>query len=505
MVLSTEKLAPREIAARPAPDKGKRKEEMGIMRSDRTCGRILIAGAALMMYGGGSRSAEREDALVAHRTFGRIGEGGIVRYASGDGSDGNTAPAKLPELVSVRRIWSKAPHNAFTDLIRFQGKWFCVFREGRGHASLDGKIRVIASGDGKEWTSAALLTTPDPRLPDMRDAKLSITPEGKLMLVSAASHRKRAAGKTVNHYRTYSYFSADGRQWGKPTAIGEENFWLWRVTWHKGIAYSNGYTVTGPRFIRLYTSRDGRTFKTLVERVRNNVGEDSLVFVEDGTCYCLARPSSLGVSRPPYTQWSWKHLKGIREFGGPHMIRLPGGRFVAAGRCYDEKRRPNTSLLWLDVKKPALRPLLTLPSGGDTSYPGLVFHEGLLWVSYYSSHEGKTSIYLAKVKLPPARGVSGSGQGMSRNVSARARVGGRSTGQTGNPVDPADPLRASMRGPGGRLGAGTSCAAPAGGPSPGRSPRASPARGRGRACRRRGPAARRWSRWRCSTPARWGW
>jgi len=27
-------------------------------------------------------------------------------------------------------------------------------------------------------------------------------------------------------------------------------------------------------------------------------------------------------------------------------------------------------------------------------------HEGLLWVSYYSSHEGKTSIYLAKVRLP---------------------------------------------------------------------------------------------------------
>ena len=42
---------------------------------------------------------------------------------------------------------------------------------------------------------------------------------------------------------------------------------------------------------------------------------------------------------------------------------------------------------------------LTLPSGGDTSYPGLVWHDGLLWVSYYSSHEGKTSIYLAKVKL----------------------------------------------------------------------------------------------------------
>ena len=28
-----------------------------------------------------------------------------------------------------------------------------------------------------------------------------------------------------------------------------------------------------------------------------------------------------------------------------------------------------------------------------------VWHEELLWVSYYSSHEGKTSVYLAKVRL----------------------------------------------------------------------------------------------------------
>ncbi len=30
----------------------------------------------------------------------------------------------------------------------------------------------------------------------------------------------------------------------------------------------------------------------------------------------------------------------------------------------------------------------------------VVFHDGLLWMSYYSSHEKKSSIYLAKIKLP---------------------------------------------------------------------------------------------------------
>jgi hypothetical protein len=43
--------------------------------------------------------------------------------------------------------------------------------------------------------------------------------------------------------------------------------------------------------------------------------------------------------------------------------------------------------------------LARLPAGGDTSYPGLVWRNNMLYVSYYSSHEDKTSIYLAKVRI----------------------------------------------------------------------------------------------------------
>ncbi|MDP6040448.1 MAG: hypothetical protein QGG64_17995 [Candidatus Latescibacteria bacterium] len=44
-------------------------------------------------------------------------------------------------------------------------------------------------------------------------------------------------------------------------------------------------------------------------------------------------------------------------------------------------------------------PVFNLPSGGDNSYAGMVWHDDLLWMSYYSSHQGKTSIYLTKLKL----------------------------------------------------------------------------------------------------------
>lgn len=80
------------------------------------------------------------------------------------------------------------------------------------------------------------------------------------------------------------------------------------------------------------------------------------------------------------------------------MIQLPDGRLVAAVRLYGGAVR--TSLAWIDSKAGRLTEFLKLPSGGDCSYAGLVWSEDLLWVSYYSSHEGKTCIYLAKVKLP---------------------------------------------------------------------------------------------------------
>ena len=312
-------------------------------------------------------------------------------------------PRPAGPLVDVRKIWDRAAHNAFTDLIRLDGQWICVFREGGGHVSHDGKVRVIASADGAKWRSLALLETPSAAVPDLRDPKITTTPDGRLMLTAVGANRKPGQATM----QTYAWFSADGKRWSEPAAIGQRGFWLWRVTWHKGRAYAVGY-ARGSAHVRLYRSDDGRTFEPLVERLfgKGFPNEASLVFGPDDTCRCLLRrdgkpnTAQLGTSRPPYTKWTWQDLG--KRIGGPRMIRLPGGRLLAGGRRYDGGAR--TSLMWVETAGPALRELLKLPSGGDTSYPGLVMHDGLLWVSYYSSHEGKTSIYLAKVKLPRAAG-----------------------------------------------------------------------------------------------------
>ena len=313
-------------------------------------------------------------------------------------SPAKTDPPAL-QLVECRRIWDQAPHNAFTDLIRFQDRWYCVFREGKGHVSPDGSLRVITSADGKDWQSAALISSPTS---DLRDAKITITPDGKLMLAGAEAINK----PTTHRHQSLVWFSDDGRTWNEKHEVGSRDNWLWRITWHKGKAYGFGYGTKNNRGLTLFCSDDGKTFQPLIEKVDvegTYPNETSMLFLADDTCLCLLRqdgkPNSgyLGTSRPPYTRWTWKQLD--RQIGGPHMIRLPDGRLLAAVRLYDKPVR--TSLCWLDADKGTLSEALRLPSGGDTSYAGLVWHDGLLWVSYYSSHEGKTAIYLAKVKVAP--------------------------------------------------------------------------------------------------------
>jgi len=303
-------------------------------------------------------------------------------------------------LIGVRKIWDAAPHNAFTDLIRFQDQWLCVFREGQDHVSPDGALRILRSRDGETWESAALIRS---QHSDLRDAKICVTPQGELMLSGAEALHDRSQ----HSHQSLAWFSRDGEHWSEAVKIGDPDYWLWRTTWHDGTAYAIGYGCREDnQNIRLYTSRDGRKFETLVPSMYDQgyPNETSIVFGKSGVAWCLVRRDGrdgrdtnglLAIAHPPYTQWEWKDLG--QRLGGPHMIQIPDGRLVAAVRLYDHRVR--TGLCWIDPEQGTMREFLTLPSGGDNSYPGLVWHDRHLFVSYYSSHEGKSSIYLAKVEI----------------------------------------------------------------------------------------------------------
>jgi hypothetical protein len=298
-------------------------------------------------------------------------------------------------IVGVTRIWNQGAHNAFTDLIRYRGQWFCTFREGDGHVGGDGHIRVLTSPDGAQWTPAAFIGE---RGVDLRDPKLSVTPDDRLMMVTGGSVYQ---GEHCVSRQPRVMFSVDGREWSRPERILDEGDWLWRVTWHDGRAYGVTYrTLPDEWTTTLVESADGRTFNALMTfEVPGWPNEATVRIMPDGEMVALVRREAqsrlawVGRSRAPYISWSWRET--AHRIGGPNFIRVPDGTLWGGGRGVSDGVKTVIARLAVDG---GYEPVLTLPSGGDTGYPGLVWHDGLLWVSYYSSHEGKAAIYVARIE-----------------------------------------------------------------------------------------------------------
>lgn len=303
------------------------------------------------------------------------------------------------ELLNVDKIWTNGMHNAFTDLIFYKNNWYCAFREASSHKSKDGIINIIRSKDSSNWE---LKKTFSVESDDLRDPKFSITKDGDLLLI----FNQRFLNPIDTHIRqSVTYLTNDGEIWKGPfisdTGLGT---WRWSVTWYKDKGYSVGYTgkdKTGT----LYTTNDGKEWDPFFENffplVTTYPNETSLVFNNnDSSAYCLLRrdcgtkTAMLGQSCYPYSTWEWVDL-GVR-IGGPKMIQLPNGYLLAVVRLYDQKVR--TSICFVNPEKHTLKEIMTLPSGGDTSYAGVVVIGKHLHISYYSSHEGVSSIYLAEVK-----------------------------------------------------------------------------------------------------------
>jgi hypothetical protein len=303
-----------------------------------------------------------------------------------------------PTLVGVARIWDAGAHNAFTDLIRWRGRWYCTFREGDDHVGGDGRIRVLVSDDGDDWTSAALIGEAGI---DLRDPKFSVTPDDRLMIVAGGSVYE---GRRFLGRRPRVSFSSDGATWSAPRPVLDEGEWLWRVTWHEGRAYGVSYHASPGADewrLTLVSSADGLAYDRVATlTVPGKPNETTLRFMPDGDMVALVRREGgnrhawIGRSRAPYTSWTWQET--AHQVGGPNFIRVPDGTLWASGRNYVDGPTTVVARMTLDG---AYEPALTLPSGGDTSYAGMVWHDGMLWLSYYASHEGKTSIYLARVKL----------------------------------------------------------------------------------------------------------
>jgi len=315
-------------------------------------------------------------------------------------------PAEMPaeQTITVQKIWSGG-YCAFTSLVRYKGRYYCSFREANAHlfdadGKAEGKARVIVSDDGTNWRPAALFAKEGM---DLRDPKLSVMPDGRLMLLMGGSVYEER--KLVNMFPQVA-FSEDGEHFTPlqpvviDTAVCRQMEWIWKVTWHGG----TGYGVTYGSGLALLATDDGVHYRLVsrLDEVTEKPNETAVQVRSDGTMHLMVRREGgdkrgwWGTALPPYTEWQWEEMD--IPLGGPDFI-LPGDTLCIAGTrsLYASEK----TMLFKGGLDGRLEEVCLLPSGGDdNSYTGMLIEGDELWVTYYSRHESPmASIYLARVPL----------------------------------------------------------------------------------------------------------
>lgn len=336
--------------------------------------------------------------------------------------DGVENIGELPAVFPSFKIWDSASHNAFTDLVYYRNKFYCSFRESAAHVPKkkedNGKIRILVSADGIKWQSFALLSLADY---DLRDPDFSIMPDGRLMVLMGGSVYDK--GRLLNMQNHVSFLDRQTERFSVPSPIrmdekiNSDHNWLWHLTWNKQSGYGVIYQKsenTGGRQLYLVKTTDGMNYSLVSPLDVDTFGNEAAVeLLPDGTMVLAVRRDvpkgdtlngngMIGSSRPPYTKWNWTQTN-IR-FGGPALLTLPSGNMIVGTRAFKNKKA-RTAVFSID-KKHQCHVLFELPSGGDNSYPGMLMHEDKLYISYYSSHEGKAQIYLAVIPISEIKMVN---------------------------------------------------------------------------------------------------
>ncbi len=311
--------------------------------------------------------------------------------------------------LRVQKVWEAAPHNAFPDIRFYKGNFYMVFRESNMHVHEkpedDGKIRVLISKDGNSWKSFQLIEKSGF---DLRDPMLEITSSNKLMLLMGGSiyDGKKLKG-AINHVSFLSdKFSKPQPVRYTPEMSSTYN-WLWSITWKKGVGYGVIYQFEPGKKNKLMvaTTSNGLDYSLKSDLdIPGRTSESKISFINRKNALMVVRRDGnpekavFATSSTPFTDWKFKDLP-IR-LGGPHLAKISPKHWVLSTRGFNEKY-VCTSLYALN-KNGEVKKLIDLPECGnwDCSYPGMEVHNGLLYISYYSSHENqKTKIFLATISL----------------------------------------------------------------------------------------------------------
>jgi len=322
------------------------------------------------------------------------------------------------EVQNIRRVFHNGEHNAFTDMIRFNGKYYLTFRScPDGHmVHPTASVIVLASDDTKSWKQVHRFNV---RHRDTRDPHF-LAFKGKLFIYTGTWY----SGETtlprdkydLNQHLGYAVWSDDGETWSDPMLLeGTFGHYIWRAAAYGDTAYLCGrrkidYDIMAKGEGREITSLMLESDDGLIWRkkaVFQPTGGDETAFQFDskGNVTAIARsygrnPAQVLRAAAPWTDW--QKIKLDRYIGGPLLVSW-GNRQVVGGRELTDGGS-RMSMYW--VVENSLRKFAELPSGGDTSYPGFIeldlTHAVMSW---YSSHEKDaggqtiTAIYIADLTI----------------------------------------------------------------------------------------------------------
>lgn len=299
----------------------------------------------------------------------------------------------LVEPREVRKVVADGKHNAFTALAHFKDRYWLAFRSAKEHNTLDGDIIVMTSKDGKEWTEAFRHNV----LPDDRDPQFLNT--GKRLIL----YNNAMKGVDMTAYATYT---DDGEKWSKPQTVYEPRFILWKPCKHGDKFYATAHKKdeTGDgkgRAVHMIVSDDGLAWKKVSTiREGNWESETTLHFGPGDKATAFLRQkygspdAQMYTSEPPYEKWTLSKEK-VPHFSGHSACTFKGVSYLLS-RTKDGKKMGTMIYTFADGK---LKPYCALPSGGDCSYAEAVEMGDNMLVSFYSTHEGTTNIYVAVVPL----------------------------------------------------------------------------------------------------------
>lgn len=284
---------------------------------------------------------------------------------------------------------------SFTDLINYKKVWYVAYRDADSHSfGTYSKIKILKSIDFINWTE---YNSFEKTGWDLRDPKFSYNEITKTLFlhIHAANIGGKYGQERINYYIPFN----DSIGNFKNSMINQMLIppdqsprWLWQPVWYNNNLLVGGYLNNNLYF---YIYKDINKYPIYFSIIDENKPSESSIYIYNNELYVLVRRENADALLGKLTvsmnslekiesdiniRFEWNLLPFV-GLGGPKMI-IHNDIIYIAGRIRDK-----TSIYTYSFNSRKLSHLLTLPSYGDNSYPGLYIKDNQLYGIYYTQTE----------------------------------------------------------------------------------------------------------------------